>query len=345
MVLQECRRPLSGPSFDTQVEILRSDLEKALDEIRSLQQLKTKSEELNIDLQAAREKYEKATEELAVLLDVGSAGTEEEFCENVRLWGQRTELKSRVREAERQIRRVSGDGEKYDIFVEELKASDLLGLGEENRRLEECLKTLDQRKSENIGKQGAIQNQIEQLEHESESSLSRVMRESLLEELHEKSREWAAFVLAQKILAKAVEVYEKERQPAVIVEAQSFFSKITAGRYTRIYSPLNSSEIYVEDREGRQKSVQELSRGTAEQLYLSLRFGFIREFEKHSEPLPIVFDDVLVNFDPERCKSACESMEDLVLGNQVFYFTCHPETVQMLEGRFPEARVVNLDAV
>ncbi len=344
-VLQECGRPFSRLSFDTQVEKLRSDLEQASEGSRSLQQLKTRSKELEIELQAAREKYEFDAKELAVLLESGSAATEEKFRENARYWAQRTELENRVREAEQQIRRVSGDGEKYELFVEELQASDPLGLEEENSRLEECLETLEQETTENMDRRGAIGNQIEQLEHGSEGSLARVMQESLLEDLHEKSREWASLVLARKVLAKAIEVYEKERQPAVIVESQAFFSKITRGRYTRIYSPLNSSEIYVEDREGHQKSVQELSRGTAEQLYLSLRFGFIREFEKHSEPLPIVFDDVLVNFDPERCKSTCEAMEDLVSCNQVFYFTCHPETVQMLEGRFQEARIVDLDAV
>jgi uncharacterized protein YhaN len=344
-VLQECSRPLSGLSFDTQVEKLRSDLEKASEEAGYLQQLKTKSKELDIELQAARKKYDEAAEELSMLLNSGSAVTEEEFWENALLWTQRNELENRVKEAEQQIRRISEEGEKYDTFVEELQACNPSGLKDEKDRLEGCLETLEHEISENTDKRGAIRNQIEQLEHGSEGSLARVMEKSLREEIHEKSRDWAAFVLAQKILAKAIKVYEKERQPAVIVEAQTFFSKITAGRYTRIYSPLNSSEIYVEDREGRQKSIQELSRGTAEQLYLSLRFGFIREFGRHSESLPVVFDDVLVNFDPERCKSTCEALKDLVSENQVFYFTCHPETVQMLEGRFPEARIVNLDAV
>lgn len=344
-VLQVCGCPLSVLSFDSQVEKLRSNLEKASDEARSLQQLKTKSEELRIELQAARDKYEEAAEELAVLLGSGSAETEEEFYENARLWAQRTELENRKREAEQQIRRVSGDENEYGISVEELQASDLSGLKEENRRHSSSLQTLEQEISDTIDRRGAIRNQIEQLENESEGSLARVMQESLLEELHEKSREWASMVLAREILAKAIKVYEKERQPAVIVEAQAFFSKITGGRYTRIYSPLNSTEIYVEDQNGRQKSVQELSRGTAEQLYLSLRFGFIREFGRHSESLPIIFDDVLVNFDPERCKSTCEAIKDLASDNQVFYFTCHPETVQMLVERFPETRAVDLDAV
>ncbi|AKB18580.1 AAA family ATPase [Methanosarcina sp. WWM596] len=344
-VLQECRCPFFGLSFDTQVEKLRSNLEEASEEARKLEQLKMRSKELKIEVQAAREKSETAEKELAVLLESGSAATEEEFRENARHWAQRTELENKVREAEQQIRRVSGDGEKYKLFVEELQALDPPSLEEKKRRLEECLETLEQETSENMDRRGAIGNQIEQLEHGSEGSLARVMQESLLGDLHEKSREWASLVLARKVLAKAIEVYEKERQPAVIVEAQAFFTKVTGGRYTRIYSPLNSSEIYVEDREGRQKSVQELSRGTAEQLYLSLRFGFIREFGRHSESLPVVFDDVLVNFDPERCKSTCEAIKDLVPGNQLFYFTCHPETVEILAGRFPEARIVDLDAV
>ena len=344
-VLKECNRPVSGISSDTEVEKLRSDFELESEKLRNLEQLKTRSEELEIELRIALCKYKEAEEELSILLAAGFADTEEKFCENARIWDQRTGFKSRVYEAEQQIRRVSGDGAKYDAFVEELQNADPITLKEECQSLEECLKNLDQGISEGIDSRGAIRNQIEQLEHEDGGSLTRLMREGLQEDLREKSREWAVLVLARKILEKAIEVYEKERQPAVIVEAQAFFSTITGGRYTRIYSPLNSSKIYVEDREGRQKSVTELSRGTAEQLYLSLRFGFIREFERHSEPLPVVFDDVLVNFDPERCSSTCEAIKDLASTNQIFYFTCHPETVQMLSERFPECRVVDLDEV
>lgn len=344
-VLQECNRSFSGVSFDTEVEKLRSDLELESEKSRDLEQLKLKSKELEIELKNAEKRHDEDKKDHSVILTAGRAKTEEEFFENAKIWSQRTELRNSIYEAERQIRRISGDGEKYEIFIQELQNTDPITLQEEKQRLGECLTDLDQKISEETDRRGAIRNQIELLEHEDGGSLTRLMKEGLLEELHEKSRNWASLVLARKILEKAIEVYEKERQPAVIVEAQTFFSKITDGRYTRIYSPLNSSKIYVEDREGRQKNVTELSRGTAEQLYLSLRFGFIREFERHSEPLPIVFDDILVNFDPERCKRTCEAIKDLAASNQIFYFTCHPETVEMLSERFPECRVVDLDII
>lgn len=110
-----------------------------------------------------------------------------------------------------------------------------------------------------------------------------------------------------------------------------------------IYSPLNSSEIFVEDQNGKQKNILQLSSGTAEQLYLALRFGFIRELGKHSELLPIVFDDILVNFDPDRSRSAGASIIELAETNQIFYFTCHPETKEMFMDLAPEAKVIELD--
>ena len=110
-----------------------------------------------------------------------------------------------------------------------------------------------------------------------------------------------------------------------------------------IYSPLNSSEIFVEDQNGKQKNILQLSSGTAEQLYLALRFGFIRELGKQFELLPIVFDDILVNFDPDRSSSAGASIIELAETNQIFYFTCYPETKEMFMDLAPEAKVIELD--
>jgi uncharacterized protein YhaN len=190
---------------------------------------------------------------------------------------------------------------------------------------------------------GSIKNQIDQLEDYNEGSMLRLELGSLHEDLNEKSREWATYSVAQHILSKAMEKYEKERQPAVITEAQSFFFNITGGRYERIYSSLDSSNsLFVDDQSGKRKNLIELSRGTAEQLYLALRFGLIKELGKHSESLPIVFDDILVNFDPVRSRNAISSINELSLSNQVLYFTCHPGTVDMFRDVVPDVRVVEL---
>jgi uncharacterized protein YhaN len=82
----------------------------------------------------------------------------------------------------------------------------------------------------------------------------------------------------------------------------------------------------VEHRDGTLVPLTGLSRGTAEQLYLALRLGLVERFAEGAEPLPIVMDDILVNFDEERAASAARSIEELSSRHQVLYFTCHPTT-------------------
>jgi len=145
------------------------------------------------------------------------------------------------------------------------------------------------------------------------------------------------------ILSKAVERYEKERQPAVIREATDIFSEISDGRYQRIIKPLESDDVLVEEVAGGRKKVSQLNRGTAEQLYPALRFGYITEFGKHDVGLPVVFDDILVNFDPVRKENSCRAIAGLAEKNQVLYFTCHPDMAEMLEECCGDARVIDME--
>ena len=131
------------------------------------------------------------------------------------------------------------------------------------------------------------------------------------------------------LLEKTRQKFERERQPSVIRHAQDFFSNVTGQRYQRLYAPIGEQTITVTDATGANKQPAALSRGTREQLYLALRFGLIREFGEHAERLPVVVDEALVNFDPERARLAAESFAELAKTNQVLVFTCHPATRDM----------------
>ena len=91
---------------------------------------------------------------------------------------------------------------------------------------------------------------------------------------------------------------------------------------------MDQPEIQVADLDGIVKQPNQLSRGTREQLFLSLRFGLIRELGQRSEPQPVILDDALVNFDPHRGKKAAEAFLSLAETNQVLVFTCHPQIVE-----------------
>jgi len=342
-VLNNCGRSRSGVSLDTELEKLRDEVEIEQKNKEHLERLGTDKEILLEKLKSVDAKYNSLEKQLLDLLASGFSDDESEFRKNATIWDERVRLKDEIKNANNQIRRISGDGESYDKFISELEVVDIKTLERNIQELEDNLATLDSEISDNIDERGRIHEQLEQLEYRAEGSMLRMEKEVLKEDLHKKSRDWASYILAQEVLKKAIEVYEKESQPAVIVEAQSFFSSITDGRYKRIYSPVSSSDIFVEDSDGRQKDTFQLSKGTAEQLYLALRFGFIKELGKHSERLPIIFDDILVNFDPTRSMNAGNTIKQLATTNQILYFTCHPGTVEALKEIALDAKVIDLD--
>ena len=73
------------------------------------------------------------------------------------------------------------------------------------------------------------------------------------------------------------------------------------------------------------------SSGLSDQVYLATRLGLAREFGKHSEPLPLIFDDILVRFDATRRRTAARALLDVAAHQQVLLFSCHPEVVSAVQ--------------
>ena len=94
---------------------------------------------------------------------------------------------------------------------------------------------------------------------------------------------------------------------------------------------LDESDIAIFDSREVSKNIEQLSRGTKEQLLISLRLGFIEEYETKAEPLPVIVDEVLVNFDPDRAKRAAEIFQEFGKNRQILIFTCHPSTIEYFD--------------
>jgi len=341
-VLEECNRKKKEINVIVELEKITEELNQAIEDCKTLEQLDIDEENLKLELRNIEKKLEKRQKAVSGLLSQGFAESETEFRENARNWKERNKQMDEILQGEQNIKRISGEGKSYFDFINELEGTSPEDLKGKKKQLEERLEEIENNLSELREKRGGIAKEIEQIERREKGSFLRMRKTAKLQKLKKKSEEWSILILARTIMQKAIEKYEKERQPGVIKEAQSVFSKMTLGRYSRIYAPLDEAKIYVEDEEGRRKDIQKLSRGTAEQLYLSLRFGFIREFSKRSESLPIVFDDILVNFDPERFQAACEAIQELAKTNQILYFTCHPETVDLLTKIIPDSKIIDI---
>lgn len=160
----------------------------------------------------------------------------------------------------------------------------------------------------------------------------RLTEESLDERIAAGVRDYAVLALASRLLAQTQARYERDRQPEVVKRAEAAFALMTEGRYTRISVPLGKDAIEVFDASARAVSPGHLSRGTAEQLYLALRIGLIEQGGDVGADLPVLMDDVLVDFSPKRAEQAARAIADLATRRQVVFFTCHPATADLLCG-------------
>lgn len=282
-------------------------------------------------LKARESDLRTAEHEMKRLLRSGGAVDAEDFRHRAEIAGRRTELKQKRDEALGRLQRLSGPGEPLATLKKQLGDTDIQAIRDQVSSAEGEIDKADAEIRDLSTRQGSIRSDLKRLTGEEESSRLRAERHRLLEEMGAHAREWAVRTIAENLLKEAQGKFEKERQPGVVRHAQSFFKGITGGRYQTVFSPLGSSEIQVTDSSGGPKQPSQLSRGTREQLFLSLRFGLIQELGQRSERLPVIVDEALVNFDPERGLRAARAFVELSRTNQVLVFTCHPTIVELFE--------------
>ena len=235
-----------------------------------------------------------------------------------------------IQALERTLQRAAGAGQRAD-FESKLADTDRVSIQAELEDKRTQREALAAEIGKNQEERGRKDGKIRDIERSDELSTALQKRGSLRAQLDRDVSRWAVRAICKEVLAKTRRKFEREKQPGVMRFASSFLGKITNTAYSRVFSPLESEEVAVETPQGVRRGVLELSRGTREQLYLSLRFGLIREYEASSEPLPVIMDDILVNFDPKRARSAADAIAGLAESNQVLFFTCHPEIAQMLQ--------------
>ncbi|MGD8395450.1 MAG: hypothetical protein PVF43_08250, partial [Candidatus Eiseniibacteriota bacterium] len=188
----------------------------------------------------------------------------------------------------------------------------------------------------------------QELERSGAVAARELERRADLEELEQAVRGWRIVRLAAALIGDTLAEFERTRQPAVLEQATALFAEVTDGRFQRLVQERDGGTIELLDGHGRRLAVEALSRGTAEQLYICMRLGLAAEFANRSTELPMVMDDVLVNFDPERARRMAAVLGRHAAGHQLIYFTCHPATRDLLvehAGDTGEVHVIELPVV
>lgn len=159
--------------------------------------------------------------------------------------------------------------------------------------------------------------------------------------LDESCDAYARLLLARTMLTSAIAGWESRSQPEVYAHASRLLARMTDGAWEAVRMG-EDGRLTVADRFKEERSPVHLSLGTCQQLYLSLRIALLVAAENVGRAVPILADDILVNFDDERRRGAAESLRELARTRQVILFTCHQDMANLMQEVEPQLNLVQL---
>jgi len=250
-----------------------------------------------------------------------------------------------IADAEAAIAREAGDdGERAAALKADPAGGDPDAWARETAELDEAIAETRQAWETAAGDLRQAREDRERVERAGDVAELETRRNALLAEMRDAYRRWRTLTTARALVGRTLATYERERQPAVVARAGEHLARVTGGRYTRVVQDSEGGGIDVLDHRGERLRPDQLSRGTREQLYLSVRLGLAAEFARRGTALPLVMDEILVNFDPERMAAMARELHAVAAEHQVLLFTCHPMVAETVANAGPATVIDDLHA-
>ena len=168
---------------------------------------------------------------------------------------------------------------------------------------------------------------LQELQLESKAILTKLNNLALTEEslhnLNNKKEELlqlsTSIQLAEQILEEAYKEMQEKVSPQYMQNLGKIAETITQGKYKKVVFN-NQSGLLIEKENGEYVNAELLSKGTIDQMYLSLRLSIATSIAKES--LPIILDETFAYYDNERLKSTLKYLAENYNKNQIIILTC-----------------------
>lgn len=191
----------------------------------------------------------------------------------------------------------------------------------------------------------ALARELEAMDGSDAAALEAGRAEEALGRAGEAAGRYARVVLARLLADEAIRRYREAHQDPLLKRASHYLARLTGGRFEQVAvdgDQRRGPRLGAVAPNGEERGIPELSEGTRDQLYLALRLAALEEAFARSGPMPVVLDDVLVNFDDERAGAALACLAELAGTGQVLLFTHHRHLVALAETVLaPSARAMH----
>ena len=265
-------------------------------------------------------------QEIQSLFHYAGVDSEEDFVQLATKVEQKEHLEQEKLSIERQFATMFTEQEVQMLFVQTIDEQELIV---RLQSLEEKLQKNKQDQSEVEQQIATIEMEIKQLEISNDHSTAIYKHQMQIDKLQQYATEWAILKTAQAALSKAKATYQQSHLEEVIQFTSQFFHEITEGAYEKVHAPTANQLFQVEGKNHIRYTIDMLSQGTIDQLYVSLRLA-ISIVMSNTYQMPFMMDDAFVHFDQQRTDKMIALVKQLSQQQQLIIFTCKREIAAKL---------------
>ncbi|TGO02013.1 hypothetical protein PN36_31985 [Candidatus Thiomargarita nelsonii] len=209
---------------------------------------------------------------------------------------------------------------------------------EQIKKLEEERSTIDQRI-------GEIRTLLKQMDGNAAAAQAADEAQFALAEMQNLSKRYMQVHIAASVLRNSIDRYREKNQGPLLKRASELFQRLTLNRFSELktdYIGNSDKAILVGLRTSDKAAIPTtgMSDGTRDQLYLALRLASIERYIEKNGPMPLILDDIIINFDDERSKATLSVLGELSQRTQILFLTHHPHLVELAQNVVPKACLV-----
>ncbi|MGB5835190.1 MAG: AAA family ATPase [Thiohalocapsa sp.] len=244
---------------------------------------------------------------------------------------ERKRLAEQLREVERELVE-GGDGRSVEALAMEAAEVDrdavLAELMALNQRIDQELRPA---REEQFEQKLSAEREFRSMAGTDEASALAEQAQQTLSGLRGHAEKFVRLRLAARVLRDEIEGFRRRHRDPILTRASAYFSSLTCGSLTTIETDFDESDqpVLVGVRLNNERlRVEAMSTGTRDQLFLALRLATLDHYVENSEPLPLIVDDILIQFDDERSRATLDTLADFSAKTQVILFTHHERVVE-----------------
>ena len=245
---------------------------------------------------------------------------------------RRKKLANELRVVDEQLVGLAG-GAALDDFIADAIEQDADQVTARMDYLNDEIRQLEKEKSSVSETIGAERTLLGRMDGSDQAAEAQEQVEHLLARIRSDAEQYIRLRVASAVLRKSIERFREQSQGPVLQRASDLFGELTLGSFSGLRADYNDKgdAVLVGVRPDGQRtvSVQGMSEGTCDQLYLALRLSLLESYLAHNESIPFIVDDILIMFDDDRAVAALKTLARLSKETQVIFFTHHEHLMRL----------------